>query len=141
MERITALCVEKEIKSLLEHGAFSYDNLERLNILCKSMKNLSQIRHEFTEEDANEWVKNMNPPARWTKEQTSALMKQRNYDHEPTEFFAVMNALASDYGKTLAKYNVDIPELWAELAHDFICDADAAQDKVGKYWRDVVKHE
>ena len=51
-----------------------------------------------------------------------------------------MNMLVSDYGKTMAKYSADRPEIWADLAHDFIADKDAVEDKVGRYWRDTVTH-
>lgn len=51
-----------------------------------------------------------------------------------------MNMLFSDYGKTLIKFNMDKPEIWASLAHDFLDDPDAQPDKTGRYWRDIVKH-
>ena len=111
--KITNECIEKELTELLEHAPFSYGNLERFNILCKAMWNLSKMRHEFTEEDAKEWAKQMNPPARWTMEQTTAVMTQNGYTHKPCEFWVVMNMLFSDYGKTLIKFNMDKPEIWA----------------------------
>lgn len=140
MYKITNECVEKELKELLEHAPFSYGNLERLNILCKAMWNLSKIHHEFTEEDAREWAKHMSPPARWPMEQTTAVMQQNGYNHKPCEFWVVMNMLFSDYGKTMIKFGADKPEVWAALAHDFLDDPDSQDGKVGRYWRDVVKH-
>lgn len=125
---------------LLEKGSFSPGNIRWFNELCEAMRNLSKIHHEFTEEDAKEWAKHMNPPARWTMEQTTSVMHQRGYNHRPCEFWVVMNSLFSDYGKTIIKYNADKPELWADMAHDFIDDGDAVGDKVAKYWRDIVKH-
>ena len=140
MHKITTGCIEKEIENLLENGSFSYSNLERFNMLCKAMRNLSHIHREFTEADAQEWAKSMNPPAKWTMDQTTAVMKQCGYCHDACEFWVVMNAMYSDYGKTLAKHNVDKTEVWAALAHDFIDDPDAESDKVGRYWRDIVRH-
>ena len=140
MSKITTECIEKEIENLLEHGSFSYGNLERLNTLCKAMRNLSKIHHSFTEEDAKEWAKSMDPPPRWTMEQTTAVMNQYGYNHKPCEFWVVINSLFSDYGKTFIKYGMDKPEIWASMAHDFIDDGDAVEDKVGRYWRDIVKH-
>lgn len=125
---------------LLEKGSFGPGNIRWFNELCEAMRNLSKIHHEFTEEDAKEWAKHMNPSARWTMEQTTSAMHQRGYNHRPCEFWVVMNSLFSDYGKTIIKYNADKPELWADMAHDFIDDGDAVEDKVAKYWRDVVKH-
>ena len=124
----------------MENGSFSYGNLEKFNILCKAMQNLGKIHHKFTEEDAKEWMKYMNPPARWTIEQTTAVMHQNGYNHKPCEFWVVMNMLFSDYGKTMIKHNLDKPELWASLANDFLEDYDAVPDKLGRYWRDIVKH-
>ena len=140
MYKITNECVEKELKELLEHAPFSFANLEKLNILCKAMWNLSKMHHEFTEEDAKEWAKHMDPPPRWTMEQTSAVMAQNGYYHQPCEFWVVMNMLFSDYGKTMIKFSMDKPEIWAAMAHDFLGDPDAQPDKVGRYWRDIVKH-
>jgi hypothetical protein len=136
--KITNECVEKELKELLEHAPFSYGNLEKLNILCKAMWNLSKMHHAFTEEDAKEWAKHMDPPARWTMEQTTAVMNQNGYYHKPCEFWITMNMLFSDYGKTLIKNNMDKPEIWAAMAHDFLDAPDAQPDKVGRYWRAVV---
>lgn len=140
MERITTANIEREIEHLLDCAPMNYCNLEKLVLLCKSMKYLSRIHREFTEADARDWMAKMDPPARWTLEQTTAVMKQRGYDHPSHEFCVVMNALVSDYGKTMAKYGADRPEIWADLAHDWLEDHDAEPDKAGRYWRDIVKH-
>ena len=140
MYGITNECIEKELQSLLEKGSLNPSNVRWFNDLCKAMQNLSKMRHSFTEEDAKEWAKHMDPPARWTMEQTTAVMNQNGYYHKPCEFWAVMNMLFSDYGKTLIKNNMDKPEVWAAMAHDFLDDPDARPDKIGRYWRDIVKH-
>lgn len=140
MEAFTIENIEKWLTEFVETMPLTPANAEKFNIMCKAMKNMSHMHHEFTEEDAKEWAKHMNPPARWTMEQTTSVMHQRGYNHRPCEFWVVMNALFSDYGKTIIKYNADKPELWADMAHDFIDDGDAVEDKVAKYWRDVVKH-
>ena len=140
MYKITNECIEKELTELLDHAPFSYGNLEKFNILCNAMWNLSKMRHSFTEEDAKDWAKHMDPPPRWTMEQTTAVMNQHGYYHKPCEFWITMNMLFSDYGKTLIKFSMDKPEIWAALANDFLTDPDAQPDKLGRYWRDVVKH-
>lgn len=140
MNKITTDCIEQELSMLLEKGSFSPGNIRWFNDLCEAMRNLSKVHHEFTEEDAKDWAKHMIPPARWTMEQTTAVMNQCGYHHKPSEFWVVMNSLFSDYGKTLVKHGVDKPEIWASLAHDFLDDGDAVDDKVARYWRDIVKH-
>lgn len=140
MEQITIPNIEKEIEKILKHRHMSCDSLEKFVLLCQSMEYMGKMHHEFTEEDAKEWARHMSPPARWTMDQTTAVMRQYGYRHKPCEFWVVMNSLFSDYGKTIIKYAEDKPELWAALAHDFIDDIDADEDKVGRYWRDIVKH-
>ena len=140
MEHITITNIEKEIDYILGHKPLSCDNLERFVLLCQAMKYMSQMRREFTDEDAQEWAKSMNPPARWTMEQTTAVMNAQGYHHKPCEFWVVMNMLFSDYGKTMVKHSMDKPEVWAALANDFLDDGDAVPDKLGRYWRDIVKH-
>lgn len=114
-------------------------NLQMFNQLSEAMRNMAHMGRTFTEADAKEWVKHMNPPARWTMEQTTAVMRQHGYDHRACEFYAVMNSLASDYGKTMARYGADRTDVWADLAHDWLDDIDAEEDKAGRYWRDIVK--
>lgn len=132
--------IEKWLKDFVEKNPLNCTNAEKFNIMCKAMWNMGHMDREFTEADAREWARSMNPPARWTMDQTTAVMNQYGYHHKPCEFWVVMNALFSDYGKTLTKFGVDRPDVWAELAHDFIDDPDAEGGKVGRYWRDVVKH-
>ncbi len=138
MAKFTQPDIEAWIQEFVRDMPLTCANAEKFNIMCKAMRNLGYMHMEFTEEDAKEWAKHMNPPARWTMDQTTAVMRQRGYQHKPCEFYAVMNSLFSDYGKTAAKYGVDKPEFWADMACDFINDADAVEDKVGKYWREIV---
>ena len=140
MYKITNECIEKELTVMLEKGSLTPGNVRWINDLSLLMQNLKKMHHEFTEEDAKEWAKHMNPPARWTMDQTTAVMHQNGYNHNPCEFWVVMNMLFSDYGKTMIKNNMDKPEVWAALANDFLDDGDAVKDKVGRYWRDIVKH-
>lgn len=140
MYKITNECIEKELTVMLEKGSLTPGNVRWINDLCLLMKNLGKMHHEFTEENAKEWAKHMNPPARWTMEQTTAVMQQNGYNHKPCEFWVTMNMLFSDYGKTMIKHSMDKPEVWAALAHDFLDDPDAEPNKIGRYWRDVVKH-
>lgn len=140
MKHITVENIEKEMMELLNEAPMTCTNLEKFVLLAKAMKYMGKVRREFTEEDAREWVSHMNPPARWTMDQTTAVMNQRGYHHKPCEFWTVMNMLVSDYGATMAKYGADKPEVWADLAHNWLDDADADDGKTGRYWRDIAKH-
>lgn len=131
--------IEKEIQAVMEKP-LCMSNLKIFNELSEAMRNMAHTERVFSEEDANKWVAHMSPKARWNMEQTTAVMRQYGYEHKPCEFFAVMNALYSDYGKTAARMGFDRPDVWAALAHDWIDDGDAVADKVGRYWRDIVKH-
>lgn len=140
MKHITIENIEHEIEELLDNAPLTCANLERFVLLARSMKYMGRVHREFTEEDAKEWVASMSPPARWTIEQTTAVMNQRGYHQKPCEFWAVMNMLFSDYGATMTKYGMDRLEIWADLAYDWLNDHDAEFDKPGRYWRDIVKH-
>lgn len=140
MIHITKANIENEITEMLEHSPMTCENLERYVLLCKAMKYIDHTNREFTEADAREWVSHMDPPARWTMDQTSAVMRQYGYKYRPCVFYAVMNMLWSDYGKTVAKHGADTVDFWVEMAHDFIDDPDAVDMKVGRYWRDIAKY-
>lgn len=141
MKHITIPNIEDEIQYLLDHAPMNCDNLERFVLLSKAMKYMSHTHREFTEADAKEWAAHMEPPARWSMEQTTAEMRKHGFHHKPYEFYAAMNMLFSDYGKTVIKYGLDKPEFWAAMANDFLDDQDAEDMKIGRYWRDIVRHE
>lgn len=141
MKQFTQKHIEEWLEEFVEEMPLTCANAEKFNIMCKAMENLGFMGREFTEEDAKAWVASMNPPAKWTMEQTTDVMNKQGYSHRPWEFWAVMNALYSDYGKTMAKYGADKPEVWAALANDWLDDADAEDGKAGRYWRDIVRHK
>ena len=138
--RINIPNVEHEIHELLEKGWMCRDDLKKLVLLGDVMEMLGHVHREFTETDAKEWVSHMDPPGRWTMDQTTTVMEQMGYHFRPCVFYAVMNMLWSDYGATVAKHGLDRPAFWAELARDFIDDPDAENMKVGRYWRDIARH-
>lgn len=140
MEKFTLEDLKNNIEEFLENRPLTFENVAKFNALCEAKRNLCHMHQGFTEADAEEWVKQMDPPARWTMEQTTATMHKGGYTDNPAEFYAVMNALFSDYGKTVAKHGLDKPDFWADLAHDFLHDQDAVSGKVERYWQDIVEH-
>jgi hypothetical protein len=141
MEKITVENIEKEINMMLEELPLNCVNLERFVLYSKAKKYLCKEHHGLTDEEARMWVEHMHPAARWTKDQTTAVMHQKGYDHKPCEFWAVMNALVSDYGSTMSKYGADRADVWADLAHDWLNDSDAVANKAGMYFKTIVMHE
>lgn len=140
MEKITIANVEKEIQQLLSHKEMSCASLEKYVLLERAKKYLSHGEKEFAEAEAKAWVEGMHPPARWTMEQTSAVMKQKGYGYKPCVFWAVMNSLVTDYGKYFAKIGMDKTDVWAEMAHAWLSDDDAVSDKAAQYYWHVVNH-
>lgn len=101
----------------------------------------------LTREEAEKWVRGMKSEdgktgARW--ELRDVQKYAGNYgieDDEVIDFFAVLNALASDYGKVAKKYGVDRMEFWAEMAKAFMHDTDAVPDKVRMYYECIAKKD
>lgn len=131
--------IDNEIRELMGKP-MTPGNIRLMADLRQARKCVRDMGEEFTEDDAKAWVAAMKPGAKWTMEQTSALMASKGYSHRPCEFWVVMNMLYSDYGKMLARYNADKPEVYADMADAFLTDPDAAPHKVGRYWREIVAH-
>jgi hypothetical protein len=105
----------------------------------------SSKSEEFTPELAHEWTKHMKNGdgtvgPHWTMEQTKQLAQQRGIDAEPAEFFAVMNAMYSDYYEVARKHNVHSTEFYADLAKAWLKDKDAVPNKAAMYYECIVKH-
>lgn len=121
----------------------SRDEMEHRTSTKKPGYSSSDVQ-PLTREKAQKWVKMMknadgSTGEHWTYDQTTQVMKQRNIDCEPAEFYAVMNMLWSDYGKVAEKFGVSNVEYWAELSKAFLMDKDAAEDKLALYYECIVK--
>ena len=71
------------------------------------------ITEQLKTTDQMKWVQKMknsdgSTGEHWSFDQTYQLMKQRNIDCEPAEFYAAMNMLWSDYGKVAEKFGADL---------------------------------
>lgn len=147
---LTKKYIDEEIKNL-------YENYEELNnrslsaladlIYVKKHFHLVECgEEEFTSEMAKSWVSGMENTdnttgMHWAKEQTSMVLKNLGKNIDPCMFWAVMNSIYSDYGATLTKYGVTMPEAYGELAVNWICDDDAVKDKAVMYYKYVVEHD
>lgn len=95
-------------------------------------------------ETARGWVKRMKHAdgsvgEHWTMDQTNQVMRQRGIDCEPEAFYAIMNAMWSDYSKVADKFGVNNVDFWAELTKAFLMDKDAVPDKAALYYECIVK--
>lgn len=146
-----ALC--REIDKILE-CPMSWCNIERLSLLLTARHRLEEYKeqdedhHEghrkLDEHTAKKWAESMRHTAdggvgpHWTMEQTTQLLQQRGWPFDRAEFYAVMNAVWSDYGKTAQKYGVDKTDFWADLAHDWLADDDAKSNKAAIYYAEIA---
>lgn len=153
---ITLDRVKSEIQHTLEHGCMTSECVRDLTMLYYLE---SQMEHRtgmkkpgysgsdvqpMTRENAKQWVQKMKHAdgttgEHWTYDQTYQVMKQRNIDCDPVEFYATMNMLWSDYGKVAEKFGVSNVEYWAELSKAFLLDKDAVEDKLSVYHECIVK--
>ena len=100
-------------------------------------------------ETAMRWVDSMegtdpNHPhgGKWSPEALKPLAKKEGFPPDGPEFwafYAVANAMYSDYAATAKRYGIHSPDFYADMAADFIRDADAAPDKVKNYLRYIVR--
>lgn len=100
-------------------------------------------------ETAMRWVDSMegtdpNHPhgGKWSPEALKPLAQKEGFPPDGPEFwafYAVANAMYSDYAATAKRYGIHSPDFYADMAADFIRDADAAPDKVEKYLRYIVR--
>ena len=106
----------------------------------------SEDKHmDLDQMSAEQWMRNMEKEdgskgPKWTKEQVKPYMAQVGYHGPEYKFWAVMNALYSDYCKIAKKYGVDRPEYYAELTKAWLEDKDANPEKAGLYYKYIVKH-
>lgn len=99
----------------------------------------------LTREEAEEWVEGMQsedgkPGPRWPMHEIERYAGNFGVQgDEIIEFWAVINALYSDYCKVARKYGVDKIEFWADLAKAFIRDKDAEPGKTRLYYECIAK--
>lgn len=90
------------------------------------------------EEMANEWVEDMQPVGEhWTMEDTTNAMNSLAYKDRNIDFYVVANMIYNDY-YDLVKDN---EELTLKMAHSWLNDADAKEDKLYCYWKHIIKRD
>lgn len=114
-------------------------------------KEHSEIREAFSKDVAMMWVTHLKSDdpdyptgPRWKPEEIRALVDKVGVPKEGDEFwifYAVMNAMYSDFYGVAKKYGLEKnPMYFADTAVAFIDDMDAVEDKVAMYYKYVVMH-
>lgn len=101
---------------------------------------------ELTPEAAEKWTKSMQNGDKttgphWPMEKTTELARQRGLNVEPVEFYAVINAMYSDFYEVAKKHNVHNTDFYVDLAKAWLKDPDAVPNKAAMYYECVVKHD
>lgn len=101
---------------------------------------------KLNRQTAEAWVHGMknadgSTGARWTMDETNAIMEQRGMRCNPVKFWVAMNAVYSDLCEVAEKYGVGNDEFYADIAKSFwLCDRDAVEDKLAAYYENVTRH-
>lgn len=104
---------------------------------------------EFDRETAEEWVRGMhnedkNHPrgGKWTAEALKPMAQKYNIPTEGKrfwEFYAMVNAMYSNYSEVARKFGITSPEFYVCMAKAFMDDKDAVDDNVAMYYEYIVK--
>lgn len=100
---------------------------------------------QFDEHMAKEWTAMMenedgSKGPHWTLEQAKKVLEQRGIQHDPYEFWAVLNAIYSDDVAVAKKHGVNKMDYYVDRAIAWLEDKDAVKDKAAAYYEYVVKH-
>lgn len=98
---------------------------------------------------AEEWVRSMcnTDPERpegecWTMEEVKELVKKLHMpmtEKKLVEFYAIINAMYSDFYGVAEKFGLVNDEFFAELAKAWLADEDAVKDKAAAYYQYIVE--
>lgn len=92
----------------------------------------------LTEEMAEEWVRNMKPMAKWTREETNNVLSGSGVNQ--LEGYVVMNMLYSDTSNVFGDGNTpESVEKYINATIDWLNDDDAKPHKLYRYKKYIVK--
>ena len=133
----------EQIRALKKSPA-SWQNVERLAAL-EFLKKHTPSGEGLSREEAEHWVRDMHSGdgsygKHWSMEQTTQAMHSHGLHHDANEWYAVLNAMWTDYHKVAAKHGIDKPDFYIDLADAWLDDDDAVEDKAEQYfWHIVMK--
>ena len=134
----------------MEHCPVNMNTVAQATALAELCCKLREIdghgtSKEFSATDAKCWTAKMENEdgttgAHWTMEQTDAVANITGVSVKPCVWWAAMNMMYSDYYGVAAKYGLDRPEFYADLAKAFLMDKDAGgpEAKMAGYYHGVV---
>lgn len=96
----------------------------------------------LTMKEAKTWVQHMQG-APFTVEEAAKYAEEMWMDDDDVfpAFWAVMNAMYTDYMHVAKEFHVHRPEFYAAMAKSWLRDEDAVKDKARIYYEHIVKHE
>lgn len=106
---------------------------------------MSQATPKFNKRMAEEWTGKMqnedgSKGPHWSMDQVEQIMKQKNVRCDPAEFYAILNAMYSDYSEVAQKHGVHKQDFYLDMAKAFLMDKDSVKDKAAAYYMYIVKH-
>ena len=98
----------------------------------------------FDRKKAHEWVKKMknadgSTGPHYKIEQSEQLRQMYCMECDKWEFYVAINMMYSDYCEVARQMGLDRSEYYANMAKAFLCDEDAGENKLQKYFTKVVK--
>lgn len=104
---------------------------------------------EFDRETAEHWVRSMRNEdkahptgGKWNPDMLKPLAQKYGIPTEGRrfwEFYAMTNAMYSDYAEVAQRFGVTSPEFYASMAKAWMEDKDAAPDKTALYYEYIVE--
>ena len=90
---------------------------------------------KISEDIAINWVESMKPYGmKWTMEETTRAMKDKNWNLDPVDFFVVANMMFNDYNDII----LDNVDLALNMARNWLKDSDVRDNKLYNYYKYVV---
>ena len=137
----------------MEHCPVNMNTVAQATALAELCCKLREIdghgtSKEFSATDAKCWTAKMENEdgttgPHWTMGQTDAVANITGVSVKSCVWWAAMNMMYSDYYGVAAKYGLDRPEFYADLAKAFLMDKDVGgpEEKMAGYCYGVVKRE
>ena len=116
------------------------------NRIGEERENVERENIHLTMDDARRWAEKMknadgSSGPHWTIAQTEQVKRENGMRCNAPEFFAVMNAIYSDFCVALEECGIQRTDTacYAKLARAWLMDEDAEEGKAKRYFEFIVK--